>query len=97
VEQLQRHARLAQLQMQLRRIGQGRPIGSTAPTPAVQALLERVVAELLDLLPVQPHGARPRQRGRHRAQADPDALRDRAVRQSQHELLPKNLSQMPHR
>jgi hypothetical protein len=83
--------------MQLRWIGQRRPIGSAASTPAVEALLERIVAEPLDLLPVQPHGARPRQRGRHRSQADPDTLRDRAVRQTKHELLPKNLSQMPHR
>ncbi len=55
MQQLQRDARPAQLHVQVRRVGQRRPTLPLASTLPVQPLVESLVAQRLDLRPIQPH------------------------------------------
>ena len=96
MQQLQRHARLTQLDVQLRRLGH-RPALAPAAARTVQTLIERVLAHHADRRPIEPDGVGATDCTGYRATADADTARRLAVAALQQQLVPQNLSQVPHR
>ena len=91
VQELQRDARTAQLDVQVRQVRLGTTVAlSTAR--AVHARLELLVVELLDRVPVEAENTSTRRGTRHAARADASRSRRRAMAASELQLLPKDLS-----
>jgi hypothetical protein len=64
--------------------------------PVIEPALQDVVAQRLDLRPVQPGPLGPRHDTADRAQPDPKALGDGPVAEPQGPLLTKNFPDLPH-
>lgn len=93
VQQLQRHALLAQLDIKLRTV---RRLPRLLARARVQAPLEFDVVEPFDVRPFQPLGARPADDLADHPGADPERAGDLAVAPSLAPLLPENLSNLVH-
>ena len=73
VQELQRHPRAPQLDMEIGQVGLGAPIALAATRP-IHARLELLVVELLDGFPVEAQRLGTNGRARHASGADPHRL-----------------------
>jgi len=94
VEQLERHARLPALDVEVRAV-RHRPIAGRRDG-WVELRLQRVVRERLDRGPVEPGRDRASDRPRDRADRHADRLAHLSVAPAERPLLPENLSRVAH-
>jgi len=95
VEELERDARLAPLGMQVGAVRDGAMVRGRRRRP-VYTRLQRLVAEGIDLRPIEPRGAGAQHRGADGAATDPQALRHLAVGAPEAPLLSQDLPCLAH-
>jgi hypothetical protein len=95
MEQLERDAGLAPLGMEVGAVGDGAMMRGRGRGP-VHAGLQRLVAEGIDLSPIESSGAGAQHRGADGAAADPQALRHLAVGAPEAPLLSQDLPCLAH-
>lgn len=91
MQELKRHSRASQLEMEVGQVGLGAAIALAATRP-IHARLELLVVELLDGFPVEAQRLGTKGRARHAPSADPHSLGGLSMAAAELQLVSQDLS-----